>query len=90
MRGALHGEAKHPVRCHRIAIEWHLETRLMQSEKKSQSLATRKRNHHYIVRWGWSAKRHEVKVGPGTKNARNALLNVAPISLACESIGVGS
>jgi hypothetical protein len=48
---------------------------------------TRTRNQPHIVRWGRSAKRQEVKVGPGTKNARNAQLNVAPgISQASESI----
>jgi hypothetical protein len=55
--------------------------------KKLASPAARTRNHPHIVRWVRYVKGQEVKVGPGTKNARNVPLNVAPrVSKVSESI----
>jgi hypothetical protein len=84
MRGTLRNEAKHHVRCHHIAIGWHLESGLMGSENESQSPATRTRNHPLVVRWGRYAKREEAKVGPGTEYARNAPVEYGPRNLPSE------
>jgi hypothetical protein len=36
MSGALRNEAKHPVRCHRIIIGWHLESTHVKRKREPQ------------------------------------------------------